>query len=62
MKLNCGDICPKSASYTESLEPTFQAKAISDSQLWIIGIVAFAVIVTILATIIIYCLYNQSDK
>ncbi len=47
---------------TESLEPTFQAKAISDSQLWIIGIVAFAVIVTILATIIIYCLYNQSDK
>lgn len=47
---------------TESLEPTFQAKAISDSQLWIIGIVAFAVIITILATIITYCLYSQTEK
>lgn len=47
---------------TEPIEPTFQAKAISDSQLWIIGIIAFAVIVTILATVIIYCLYSQSEK
>ena len=47
---------------TGPIEPVFEGKAISDSQLWIIGIIAFAVIVTILATIIIYCLYSKNEN
>ena len=47
---------------TEPIEPVFAGKAISDSQLWIIGIIAFAIIITILATIIIYCLYSKNEN
>ena len=43
-------------------EPIFQGQAISNAQQWIIGIIAFAIIITIFATIMLFCCYSQTQK
>jgi len=40
----------------------FEAQIFSTAQQWIIGIVTFAVFITIFATIVTYCLYGISNK
>ena len=45
-----------------SIDSAFEAQIFSTAQKWIIGIIVFAIVVTILSTIITYCLYGISNK
>lgn len=44
------------------IEPIFEAKIFSVAQQWIISIIAFAITIIILVTIIIFCLYGKSEN
>ena len=44
------------------IDSAFEAQIFSTAQQWIIGIVIFAVVVTILSTITTYCFYGLSNK
>lgn len=45
-----------------TIDSAFEAQIFSTAQQWIISIVIFAIIITILSTITTFCLYSISNK